>query len=161
MITQKELKQRLHYNPLTGIFTWLVVKKHNLVGKEAGCSMKIGYRDIYMAPRRYYSHRLAWLYVYGYMPDKIDHKDGIRYNNRIDNLRDVSQKENTKNSSLRCDNTTGHPGIGKWKNNRFRCRIYVDGKEIALGIFNTYEEALKVRLEAEVKYNFHPNHGKS
>jgi hypothetical protein len=159
MITQQELKTRLHYDPLTGIFTWLVVKKHKLLGKQAGNITTNGYREVYIASRKYYSHRLAWLYMYGTFPDKIDHEDGVRDNNKIDNLRDVSQQQNMQNITLRSDNTSGQMGVNKFRK-RWRARINVSGKEIALGFYDSFEEAVKVRKEAEVKYGFHSNHGR-
>jgi hypothetical protein len=111
--------------------------------------------------KRYYAHRLAWLYEYGEFPEKIiDHIDGNRTNNSIHNLRDVSQALNSQNQKeARIDNGTGYLGVTFDKRPRtakYRARIGITGcaKRICLGYFETPELAHLAYLDAKRK--LHP-----
>ena len=140
-LTQELLKKYLHYDPDTGIFTWLrrdrsefnsdkAYKKwhDDRLGKEAGNK---GVKDIKVVggkKKNYGSykrinfckfgrqpilyHRLAWLYMTGKWPSHhIDHIDGNRLNNRFDNLRDVPAYINYRNSKLYSNNNSGCSGV--------------------------------------------------
>jgi len=84
---------------------------------------------------------------------KIDHKNRHKYDNRRNNLRIASNTQNAMNISIKSNNTSGATGVG-WQslNNSWRVRITVDKKQIYLGSFNDFDEAVKVRKEAELKY---------
>jgi len=116
-MTQDELKQHLHYNPATGVFTWRNNPKRNAqwnvmwAGKIAGTVTERGYSRIRLLDKGYRAHRLAFLYVYGYMPKEIDHIDGDKLNNRIKNLRSVSHSENMRNAKKYPSNTSGVTGV--------------------------------------------------
>ena len=164
MITQKKLKEALHYNPDTGVFTWVKAPKNKsqLLGCEAGSVNDKGYRIITVHKDRYRAHHLAWLYTYGYLPKyQVDHKDHNTSNNAISNLRLATQAINMRNRSKDTRNKSGHTGVvwdktkGKWLS-----QIGYRGKHHMLGRFDNIEDAIKVRLEAEKRFNFHPNHGK-
>lgn len=92
---------------------------------------------------------------------EIDHLDHDPSNNRLNNFRLVLGKENAKNRPKNKNNTSGYTGIswgkgrGKWS-----VTIMVNYKTIHLGRFDNLEDAIKARQEAEIKYGFHPNHGK-
>jgi len=89
MITQKELKELLHYNPDTGIFTRLIKTASSVqIGDVAGCKHKAnGYIIINVLGIPYRAHRLAWLYMTGRWPKhQVDHDDHIRHNNKWSNL---------------------------------------------------------------------------
>jgi hypothetical protein len=110
--------------------------------------------------REYKAHRLIWLLVHKAWPEnQIDHIDGNGLNNRIENLRDVTNAENARNRKKQKNNESGHTGVrrerGKW-----RAVIEVSGREIYLGLFINLEEAVAARKAAEAKYGFHANHGK-
>ncbi|MFA6198823.1 MAG: HNH endonuclease [Bacteroidales bacterium] len=103
MITQEYLKEHFNYNPETGEF----LRKKNKIVKTIG---KREYRKINIDGKFYKAHRLIWLYTYGTWPDDfIDHIDGDKHNNRIDNLRNATNSEN------QCNRT--HP-----KNNKFNIK---------------------------------------
>ncbi len=122
MITQEILKSLLVYDPETGVFTNRVTRNVNaMIGKVAGTDQPDGYQRIKIFRKCYLSHRLAWLYVHGVWPiDQIDHINGIRNDNRLGNLRPVSQKENMENQKLHVGSKSGHRGVtwdtetGKW-----------------------------------------------
>lgn len=118
LLTQAQLKESLSYRKETGEFTWIVepLKHHtNKVGHLAGSLTTGGYITISIDGGRYLAHRLAWLYVYGYFPkgDKcfIDHIDQNRSNNRIENLREVSQAENARNQKMYSNNKSSVTGV--------------------------------------------------
>lgn len=99
-LTAERLRELLDYDPLTGIFKWKKrTGSRSVVGAVAGNSSRAGYVDMKVDGERNYAHRLAWLYVHGIRPEGvIDHMNGIRSDNRIANLRDVSLSVNAQNS---------------------------------------------------------------
>ena len=162
-MTQEYLKSLLDYNPETGKFIWKVSKNNRVKsGSEAGAIDFYGYRVIGIDKKDYKGHRLAWLWYYGKWPeDQIDHINHNPDDNRIKNLREVSNQENQKNQSVYRNNTSGHVGVYWCKiRSRWRAKITVNGKNIYLGYFKEKEDAIKARKEAEAKYKFHKNHGR-
>jgi len=144
MLTQEILKKHLHYDPDTGAFTRKVVSGPTVkIGDIAGWINSEGYRKLRLFGTAYYSHTLAWLYVYGYFPkNDLDHVDRNKANNRIGNLREATRSENVMNCGLRSNNTSGFRGV-TWLKRRSRwvARIYVEGKREQIGYFKTAEEA--------------------
>lgn len=159
--TQEQIKQVLDYNQETGVFTW---KKRNdksfnaqYADKQAGRLDKKGYLSIDVKPIKTHclAHRLAWIYTYGINPTELDHINKNKSDNRIANLREIKHIDNARNYTLRKDSTSGVNGVCYHKRyNAWRARIKVDYKCIHLGMFQTLEEAVKARYEAEVKYGF-------
>ncbi len=152
MLTQKLVKDRYIYNNDTGE---LHSKMYNRV---VGSKSKRGYLQISINKKTYLVHRIIWLYVHGVMPETIDHINHIKDDNRLINLRNATQSQNTKNKSLCSNNTSGHNGVVK-KGNRWTAFVMQNKKRIFLGSFATVEEAVQARKLANVKYGFHENHG--
>ena len=154
-LTAEQLRSILHYDPATGIFTWKVRTAHQVkVGDIAGCPGGDGYLRISVQSRRYQAHRLAWLHVYGSWPnDQIDHINRNRSDNRISNLRDVTQKQNHQNKSKPSNNTSGHSGV-RWhkKSSKWVAQITHNKKHIHLGSFASLEGAVAARKAGELKY---------
>jgi hypothetical protein len=98
-LTHEALRQVLHYEPLTGVFTWMVrPSRRTRAGDVAGTLDKDGHRVIKYQGRFYFAHRLAVLYMTGRWPTGIvDHRDTDPDNNRWDNLRDTDQVTNMQN----------------------------------------------------------------
>ncbi len=162
MINQSELKELLHYEPDTGIFTWKVSLNRKIkIGSIAGTKNKYwGYIYIGLKQKKYRAHRLAWFYMTGEWPKGIDHDNHIRDDNRWLNLKEATQSKNTKNQSLRKDNKSGFTGVcwcDKWK--KWVAKINVNGKTKYLGNSDNLSEAIKIRKTANIKYGFHRNHG--
>ena len=168
MVNQKELKKLLHYDKDTGILTYRIKPKqsHITIGEEAGCdSVPINntiYRKIRINKREYKAHRLVWLYVTGSFPEGvIDHIDGNGLNNKFDNLRDTTAEGNMQNTKMCSRNKSGFTGVNWNKSrNRWQTRINYKGKRILLGYFKSLDEAIEARKAANIKYGYHPNHGK-
>lgn len=160
IITQRRLKELLHYDPCTGIFTWIISPaKHIKAGAIAGCVYD-GYIRIRIEGGNYRAHRLAFLYIDGFTPNQIDHINHIRSDNRFCNLRSVTTTENSKNQSTPKNNSSGVIGVCFDKSkNKWRAYIGVNKTQIKLGEFASKSAAIKIRAEAEVKYGYHRNHG--
>ena len=112
-LTQKRLKELLHYDPSTGIFTWLVaLSKKVKIGDIAGHIDSKGYRHIGVDCDVYRASRLAWLYMEGYFPEhEVDHEDRVRHNDRWKNLRHLTHSCNLKNRGVNSNNTSGITGV--------------------------------------------------
>jgi len=158
-----KLKERLHYEKETGIFLWSNPITNSLKsGDIAGTKNKEGYIKININNKIYSAHRLAWLYFYEKFPKNyIDHINGIKNDNRICNLRDVTSKESAKNKSIRNNNTSGFTGVSFSKaNKKWKAQICIKGKQTNLGYFKNKEDAIKRRKLANIKYGYHENHGR-
>jgi HNH endonuclease len=127
-----------------------------------GSLMGVGYYAFTVGRILYLSHRLIWLMEHGWWPENIDHINGVRTDNRLENLRAVTRRENSRNV-VKGKNATGITGV--YLNERglpYRARICNDkGKMESLGNFATLEEAAEARRKAEARLGYHPNHGKS
>lgn len=155
-MTQTELKTLVNYDKHTGLFVRLKYKP----GKGFDHINDQGYVIAFLLGKKWRAHHLAWLYEYGVFPKgQIDHINGVRTDNRIENLREVSNQENSKNAKLYITNKVGYVGVGKHQN-KYRAFITVNYKSVHLGMFDTIEEAITARKNAEIKYNFHKNHGR-
>lgn len=146
------LKSLVSYNPENGEFERLVKRSHN-----AGCGSvnTHGYVVISLLNKPYYAHRLAWLYCHGEMPKgQIDHINGDRSDNRLENLRDASVEINQQNLRKAQKNSkTGLLGVMYMGKNRrgksYASRVHHNGKRHDLGYFETPEEAHEAYLIAK------------
>lgn len=152
MLTVDRLREVLDYNPGTGIFTWKVNKGRMQAGSVAGSVTKRGYVRIVVDQQWIMAHRLAWLYSYGEWPDEeIDHKNEIKTDNRIENLRPATRLQNTHNVTvLHRHNTSGFKGVSKYRH-RWRATINNNGKIIVIGDFDTPEEASHAYLTTKTE----------
>lgn len=154
-LTAEKLRSILHYDQETGIFTWKISNSSRVkVGDVAGCQRGDGYLCITVCSRKHQAHRLAWLYVYGSWPkDQLDHVNRIRSDNRIYNLREVTNKQNQQNKSKSSHNTSGHTGV-VWhkRDSKWRAHIRHSQKQIYLGHFTNIEDAVSARKAAEKLY---------
>lgn len=156
MLTQAELKQLLHYDPETGLFTWITTGTGRKRNKSAGWLQRDGYRRIGIHGATYLEHRLAWLYVHGnFPPEQLDHINRTRHDNRITNLRTVSRQQNAFNLSLYKNNKSGYIGV-HWRKdmNEYRACIRIDGKLKTIGYYacpkQAHEAYLKVKAELHI-----------
>ena len=142
------IKNKIHYNPITGIFKNLENNKvYNSVANT-------GYIYIWYNNKLCLAHRLAFLYMTGKLPHKVvDHIDRNKTNNKWENLRSVTQAENGRNTNLRKDNSSGVKGVWYSKrDNLWYARCWLKGKAIKLGSYKVKEDAIQARLNGEALY---------
>jgi hypothetical protein len=159
ILTQELLKENLHYNPETGIFIRAKCTGGVKRGAIAGSLGSGGYVNIKLFAISQKAHRLAWLYIYGYLPKfQIDHINGIKTDNRLINLREATPNENGQNIKLYKCNTSGFIGVSFHKIIlKYQSRITICNKTIHLGYFKTAEEAHKVYVNAKSEiHTFNP-----
>jgi len=156
---------RFIFDYIDGHLVWrekLSVRSQVVIGHIAGSIQKQKhneYRFIKIAGKRYKAANLIWLYHKGEMPSMLDHINHIKHDDRIENLRIVSPKENAKNQTLRKNNKYGYNGVSKVKD-RWLARISDDkGLRVYLGRYETFKEAVAARKAAEKIYGYHENHG--
>jgi len=161
ILTQARLKELLSYDPDTGLFKWKKLRRGKSDGSIAGGINDLGYRFINLDREYHRAHRLAWLYVYGEWPKtSLDHINHSRADNRICNLREAPHLVNCKNRTLRINNTSGFTGVTFIKRSRkWRAQIKVNNQFINLGLFINKDDAIEARKAANIKYDFHENHG--
>lgn len=156
------LTEVLDCNSETGEFIWKISPSRNIkVGTRAGAVNKTGYRLISINNIRYKAGRLAWFYHYGEWPSdetpQIGHINGNRPDGRIANLRQVTDEQNSRNQKVRSTNTNTpgrarvrfHKPRGEWM-----AVIRNDGKYGCLGYYAKFEDAVKTREVAEIKYGY-------
>jgi hypothetical protein len=149
-----ELKQVLSYDKNTGEFTWTDKAPTKVKNKPAIAKDKLGYVCLKIKGKMYKAHRLAWAFVYGYLPEQhIDHINGNPSDNRIVNLREATRSLNLQNlRKPRSDNQVGLLGVCKNGNN-WRAEIRVDGKKINLGTYPCPEQAHAAYINAKRKHH--------
>ena len=175
------LRKLLRYDPETGKLFWrerpvemfLDAKKPKQIcaswnarfaGQQALTHVQSsGYLQGSVGNKSFRAHRVAYAIYYGRWPvNQVDHIDHNRSNNTIKNLREVSNTQNAKNKRMSPRNTTGVTGVVFSKElGKYLSYICVAGKSKYLGCFETIEGAAEARKQANQKYGFHENHGRS
>lgn len=175
-LTFSEISKLLKYEPGTGKLFWLPrpvevctseaeAKRWNsrFAEKEAFQTIDSdGYFKGAIMCRHFRAHRVVWLLHYREWPkNQIDHINGIKTDNRICNLRDVTPAENSKNQRASIKNTSGFRGV-YWNKNDGKWQSYIreNGRSKHLGVFTDFNEAVAARQKAEVEQGYHQNHGR-
>lgn len=178
--TPDELRQLLRYEPETGKLFWRTRTPYMFTdgnqtaahscgrwnsrwaGKEVGTTNSHGYKTVVILHGRTSAHRIAWAMCNGRWPSQqLDHINGVRDDNRIINLREVSNMENARNTKRHKNNNSGRTGVfyvesrGIWN-----AYINVNWRKRSLGNFKTFEQACAAREQAEIEMGFHENHGR-
>ena len=144
------LLKRLRYDKDTGDFIWIDCKrKASKNGSVAGTILRSGYRHIQIDGKQYLAHRLVWLITYGYLPENyIDHINRNRSDNRVENLREVSNQCNQRNSAVNIKNTSGVKGV-TYDKGYWLARIRINKRIVHVGCSKDFTEAVAFRLAAE------------
>ena len=152
MITYAKVLELFEYKD--GELYWKISTGRSKVGKKAGCLDGDGYITIGFNNRDYKAHQLIFLIEKGYIPKEIDHINGIKNDNCIENLRDVSTSQNQQNSKISKNNTSGYKNVtwDSWAK-KWRVQINTCGKNKYIGIFENLELADLVAQEARNKYH--------
>lgn len=152
-LTAQRLRELVTYNPETGIFDSLNLRR---CGRKSASGL-LGWSDgpywrLCLDGRRQWAHRLAFLYMTGELPHyDVDHIDGNGANNRWSNLRDVPTYVNVQNIKQVSANKAGFTGVESTASGTFQARISTRGFRLNLGTFPTKEEARDAYATAKRK----------
>ena len=154
MITQERLKELFDYDQ-EGFLINKVCRANSPIGKKAERIMSNEYRRTFVDGKEYATHRLIWIYCTGKNPvGDIDHINGVRSDNRFENLREATRAQNMQNEKrARSTNKCGFLGVSL-HGTKWRAQIVIDGKRIGLGSYATPEQAHEVYLAK--KRELHP-----
>lgn len=162
------LRQRFDYDAETGVLRWKPKtdskRGWNRYKANTPCNRPnhLGYFVIRLDYQALMVHRIAWKIHYGEDPvGALDHINHDVTDNRIANLRAASHTDNLQNMSMSKANTSGVTGVSWYKaGNKWCAWIWHEAKRVWLGYFDDFDDAVAARKAAEIKYGFHPNHGK-
>lgn len=173
LVKPEDLHDILRYDALTGLLfwrerhidlfpsetAWKIFNSRFAGTKALNAVSRFGYKYGCIFYKKYYSHRVIWAMEYGEWPEYIDHINGIRTDNRINNLRNVTVKQNQRNQKKRADNKSGHTGVS-WDLSRNKWMAHIcDNGFKNLGRFDNISDAIDARKNAEKKLGYHKNHG--
>lgn len=154
-LTQYLLKELFDYRD--GKLYWKIKKGSANIGDRAGNVMKNGYRQIGINSKNYYTHRVIFLYHHGYLPEFLDHIDGDKSNNNIENLREATLQENQMNHK-KPKSMNGKPTSSRFKGvcwdkqrEKWLSHITIDGKQKHLGRYDTEIDAAKSYDNSAIK----------
>ena len=152
ILTQEYLKSVVEYKDNN--LYWSSSRQKIKAGTLAGTVSSNGYRVIQLNCKIYKAHRLIFLYHHGYLPNFVDHIDGNKLNNAIENLRPATKSQNCQNKKLQNNNKSGIKGV-YWlkRNQKWAVQINVNNKRIFLGVYKDIEFAELVSNEARLKYH--------
>jgi hypothetical protein len=154
MVTKDILRELFNYQ------NGDLVRK-TLPRKRYANAKKSEYLSTFVNGVYYRTHKLVFLYHYGYIPKQIDHIDNNKHNNCVENLRECLPSNNSMNIGIRSDNSSGVKGVA-WepKRKKWRVRVCAQGKTMYSGRFEDIELAELVAIEARNKYHKeYANHG--
>lgn len=141
MITQKIVRELFNYND--GKLFWkILISRKIKIDKRAGYLQQDGYRRIVIYGKKYMGHRLVWLYFNEDLPNRIDHVNGIKDDNEIKNLREITVSQNAMNQKKQENCSSQYKGV-TWnkKQEKWQVSICKNQKAKYLGLFNTEKEA--------------------
>ena len=148
------IRENLRYDPETGYLWWTNPSENSVrtpksLNKPVGYTHSEGYLhfSFKLSSKKVwlFSHRVAWFLYYGSWPkDMLDHINGIRWDNRIENLREATNEQNARNQRSHKDSLSQHKGAC-WdkQNQKWKARIMVSGKQKSLGSYASEEEAAR------------------
>lgn len=161
----------LEYNPATGSLTWKRREERSYRDKSWNSKYASkpalnsvgagGYLRGAIGKVNYQAHRTIWKIMTGEDPEEVDHINGVRTDNRWENLRSVPRFQNMRNQKKRRDNTSGFTGVF-WnpQAQKWRATIKDNGKSKHLGQFTDLAQAAQARKQAEQALGYHTNHGR-
>jgi len=161
-IISKELLHNLfEYSDGNLIRKFTVNNRKAKKGDVAGCINKQGYLVTCINYKLHLNHRLIFMMHHGYLPKEVDHKDGNKLNNKIENLRNATHIQNSQNVKLQKNNTSGVKNVSfEKRTKKWTVRIGIDGKYKSFGAYKDLELAELIAIEARNKHHGeYANHG--
>jgi hypothetical protein len=167
------LRDCFDYDPETGVVRWKIRPREHFdndrawkifnsqnAGRECRTKASYGYLRCTLhfegEVRWHFVHRIAWALTTGSWPKEIDHRNGVRDDNRLSNLREATRTENHQNRAKRRDNTTGFVGVC-FDRGKFNANITIHKRARHLGRYDTKEEAYAAYCAAKrVHHLFNP-----
>jgi hypothetical protein len=152
-MNQKYLQEIFEYS-LGNLYWKKPLSYKTRVGSIAGSLKTTGYYSTQINGKSYKNHRLIFLFHHGYLPECIDHVNGVRSDNRIENLREATRSQNqynkkiSSNSVSKVKNVFFNKSSGKWQ-----VKIRINGKRKNLGTYSDLEIAELVATEARNKFH--------
>lgn len=147
----KDLREIFEYK--NGLLYWKEHgrgKRKNLLAGSVGTN---GYVNVFIDGRQMYAHRIIYIMKHDVIPESVDHINGNRSDNRIENLRACSQLDNNKNMPTSKANKSGIKNVSWYAPyKKWRVAIRVNGRQKCLGYFDDVELASVVAYEARDKY---------
>lgn len=146
------LEEAFTYDMDTGKFYWKreAAKGKCKVGDETGSMSSEGHIFLRFNYHMCMAHSAAWFFIFGVWPKEVDHKNGVRNDNKIGNLRKCTRSQSNINGVIRSDNRSGWPGVhfhkalGKWG-----AYINRNGRRYNLGLYISFEKAKEARVRKE------------
>ena len=143
------IRENLRYDPETGHLWWIkhsdnpLSKRRRRLDKPVGYKETKGYLCLNLFSTTWKCHRLAWFLYYGCWPKEVlDHINGIRVDNKIENLREATQNQNEMNKKKKTECSSNYKGVWWCVNNKtWRARIRNNGTSKNLGSYTSEEAA--------------------
>lgn len=155
-LTQSKIHSLFEYRE-DGNLLWKVSSTNRVrIGDIVGYLNIAGYHRVQIDRKKYFLHRLIYMYHHGSLTPgmDIDHIDGNKSNNRIENLREITHSQNLMNAKINKNSKTGVKGVYfSKKAKKYQTQLVINGKNTYLGTYSTLEEAEKVMKEAREKYH--------
>lgn len=155
-LSAEQVRSLFDYDPETGVMRWREGAGWPYSGRSVGTPNDRGYLRVMIGRRSYRVHRIIWLHVHGEWPDQIDHINGKKDDNRLSNLRSVSNAQNHQNKTC-TTGKTGVRGVRARPDGRFEAAITLNRKTKYLGSFASVDEAKEAyRIARQELHPFSP-----
>lgn len=143
-LSQDKLKSIFEYEPVTGILRWKEARSNMIKGSIAGSIHPSGYKVVTIESESYKLHRIIWIMLFANIPDGfyIDHINGIKFDNRLENLRLATNSQNQQNRPAPKNSSSGYRGVTWHKQmQKWMARICHNGKRTTIGFYDNAEDA--------------------
>jgi len=153
MITQKLVQSLFGYS-YGNLIRKVRTSSNTNIGEIVGCINNVGYSVVSVENKLYLVHRIIFLWHHGYLPENdVDHIDRNKSNNKIENLREISHRCNSRNTKIYSHNTSGITGVTA-NGDSWVAQIHIDKHNNYLGRFKNFDDAVLARWRAECKYGW-------